>query len=90
MDLPDDTYLGEPDADVEAAAMREILGRDLEENELAELVLNFEHGSHEMQLAAWLMLTTKEQYEWKRWRQFAAMNRKTRYWEMMVKPNVDV
>ncbi len=72
MDLPDDTYLGEPEADVKAAAMREILGRDLEEAQIAQLVVNFDLGDFEMQQAAWLHLAWKERHAWQQYRNMAA------------------
>lgn len=73
VDLPDNTYLGEPEADVKAAAMREILGRDLEEYQVAELVYHFDGGDHDMQQAAWVMLSTGERRAWHTYRNMHAM-----------------
>ena len=78
MEVADDTPLVEipPEAYDKAAEMRALMGSDLEERAIADLVVSFDAGSLEVQLATWTLLTWKEQEAWRQFRQIAHNARK--------------
>lgn len=71
MDLSDDTPLVviPPEAYIKADEMRAILAADLEESSIAQLVVDFVIADIELEIAAWSLLTWKEQEGWRQYRQ---------------------
>lgn len=58
-----------PEAYAKADQMRAVLNADMDEMDIARSVVAFDLGDFDIQLAAWTLLTWKEQEAWRQYRQ---------------------